>query len=344
MDSLTRRSFLSQALMAGAGASFFRPHEILSGVKLASLLGSMEPDYDPGFVAGKIIASSETTLLILDLDDQLRQARLTSTSQTWKRGLWNTTPPSVGDCTYARGTPSPDGSIDVDRLWIDIQSVSAEVVAATAGSFTVLLPTDQVQTLLVAPFTQVETPSGDWVSGTAEGLASGQAIQLVAFGDSLGGLPTATMVSLLSDSVPAVEQVAADPTFLVLGTWYCCGGVQACGSSGSCLPGSGACGVCRSDRKQTAYPRLSTTNCEKCGTLSCCLALPMRACGASATIVNPCNNSSVSVRIQDCIGSTASHSSVGCKSRHCRVLDLTPCAFSAIGNLDSGIINMNISV
>jgi hypothetical protein len=350
MDRLTRRSFLSRALLAGAGATLFRPHEVLTGIELASSKASLDPDYDPGFVAGKIIASSKGALTVLDLDDQLRQVRLTSASQTWKQGLWGAVPPTEGDCVYARGIPASDGSIDLDRLWVNIQSSSTEVLASTPGSFTILTPSGQEQTVRVAPFTRVETPAG-WVTGTAEALLPGQDIQLIAFGDAAGGPPTATTVSLYGEaSVSNVGQVedpiaaAASSTFLVIGTWYCCR-VQACGSNDpNCLPGSGACGVCRSDRKQTAYPRLSTTGCERCGTLDCCLALPRRRCGASATIVNPCNSQSVNVRIQDCIGSTSSVSSVGCRSRHCRVLDLTPCAFSAIGSLSTGIINMNITV
>lgn len=347
MDRLSRRSFLGRALLAGAGATLFKPHEVLAGVPVADVTGgAVDPDYDPGFIAGKIIALSKDGLTILDFDDQVRQASLSSSSHTWKNGVWDLLPLSVGDCTYVRGIPSPDGSVDVDRIWVDIQSISTEVLAVALDSLTIRLPNGQEQTVLVTPTTQVETPTGDWVTGTVGGLTSGQAIQLIAFGDSSGGLPTATTVFVVSDRpVPGGEEVAAaSSTFLVLGTWYCCGGMQACGSSGSCLPGSGACGVCRSDRKQTAYPRLSTTNCEKCGTLDCCLALPMRACGASATILNPCNSKSVSVRIQDCIGDTSSHPAVGCKNRHCRVLDLTPCAFSAIASLDAGIINMNITV
>jgi hypothetical protein len=350
MDRLTRRSLLSRALLAGVGATFFRPHEVLTGIELASSQASLDPDYDPGFIAGKIIASSKNALTVLDLDDQLRQVRLTSVSHTWKRGLWDAVPPEEGDCVYARGTPGSDGSIDLDRLWANIQSSASEVLASRPGSFTILTPSGQEQTVLVAPFTRVETPAG-WVTGTAEPLLPGQAIQLIAFGDAAGGPPTATTVYLYGEaSVSNVGQVedpivaAASSTFLVIGTWYCCR-VQACGSNDPfCLPGSGACMVCRSDRKQTAYPRLSTTGCEKCGTLDCCLALPRRRCGASATIVNPCNSKSVNVRIQDCIGNTDFVSSVGCKNRHCRVLDLTPCAFSAIGSLSTGIINMNIKV
>jgi hypothetical protein len=362
MDRLTRRSFLSQALLAGAGASFFRPHEALTGIDLASSQASIDPEYDPGFIAGKVITSSKNELTVLDLDDQLRLVRLTPASHTWKQGLWDAFPLVEGDCVYARGTPGADGSIDLDSLWVDIKSLSTEVLAVGPTSFTVLTPSGQEETVLVAPFTRVETPSG-WATGTAERLLPGQAIQLIGFGDDTGGPPTATTVYLYGEaSVPGPQQVelpivaaasqvedpivaAASSTFLVIGTWYCCGGVQACGSNDpNCLCCGGACGVCRSDRKQTAYPRLSTTGCEKCGTLDCCLALPRRACGASATIKNPCNSKSVNVRIQDCIGSTSLVNSVGCKNRHCRVLDLTPCAFSAIGSLSTGIINMNITV
>ncbi len=178
-------------------------------------------------------------------------------------------------------------------------------------------------------------------------LEAGQDVQLIGFGDPLGAPLTATTVFAFSDSPPVSGEdlVVDSTTFLRMGTWYCCHGQGACGSgSGSCLPGDGACGVCRSDRLQTAYPRLSTTNCEHCAGLDCCLALPQRACGASASIVNPCNSNSVNVRIQDCIGSAGTHAAVGCKDRHCRVLDLTPCAFSALANLSAGIINMNITL
>lgn len=347
MDRLSRRSFLGRALLAGAGASFFHPHEVLASSSFAGPLGSLDPDYDPGFIAGTIIASSGGVLTILDDDDLVRQARLTSTSQTWKAGIWDVSPPSVGDCTYVRGAPSLDGSIDVERLWANIQSITTEVIAVATDSFTIRLSNGLEKTVLVTPLTEVETPTGDWITGSVTTLTSGQTIQLIGFTDSQEGQLTATKVFVFLDApIPDGEEPAVSSvTFLKLGTWYCCHGAHACGSSGMCLSGDGACGVCRSSRRQTAYPRLSTTNCEQCGSAACCLELPRRACGASATILNPCNNRSVNVRIQDCIGSTdANHPAVGCRNRHCRVLDLTPCAFSEIGNLDAGVLNMNITL
>jgi hypothetical protein len=305
MDRLSRRTFLGRALLAGAGATLFKPHVALASVPVSSVTGgAADPDYDPGFIAGEILAMSNNALTILDGDDHVRQVRLSSLSHTWKSGTWDVLPLSVGDCTYVRGIPALDGSIDVDRLWVGIRSIATEVLSVALDSFVIGLPNGEEDTVLVTPSTQVETPSGTWGMGAAGSLTPGQAIQLIAFRDSLGGPLTATKVFLFVDEPAAGEESAVDSTtFFRFGTWYCCGGYPACGSGSDCLPGSGTCGVCRTDRHQTAYPRLSTTNCEKCGTLNCCKALPQRACGASASIVNPCNNKSVSVHIQDCIGS-----------------------------------------
>ncbi len=170
MDRLSRRSFLGQALVAGVGATIYRPHVAIASPAGTTLAGASDPDFDPGFIAGKIIDVTKDVVSVLDYDDQLRSAHLTPTSEIWKKGVVGVFPPSVGDCVYARGLPGPDGSVDIDYLWVDIVSVATEVLAVNVTSFEIRLPSGEVAAVLVTPSTQVETPDGEWVTGGVDGL------------------------------------------------------------------------------------------------------------------------------------------------------------------------------
>lgn len=119
-------------------------------------------------------------------------------------------------------------------------------------------------------------------------------------------------------------------------TWFCCGN-----SWGPCSSkGNGACGTCQSDKHMGAWPYASEacwdiTRPDKCGE-----HLPQRGCGSQMKVKHQCSGASVCITIADCGPRTKSFCGAeSCCHDECRtnhILDLTPAAFSAIGNLDSG--------
>jgi hypothetical protein len=121
-------------------------------------------------------------------------------------------------------------------------------------------------------------------------------------------------------------------------SWFCCGNSWGpCGSAGT-----GACGTCHSGRSQHAWTNTSDacfaiTRPDRCGN-----SLLRRTCGHRFFVRHLCGSTEISVNIADCGPQT----DLWCGERRCcsgncatnRLLDLTPSAFSAIGNLSSGII------
>ena len=61
-------------------------------------------------------------------------------------------------------------------------------------------------------------------------------------------------------------------------------------------------------------------------------------CGTDYFVYNPCTGSYVTARVKDC-GPTirCNATSTGCTGRNKVKFDLTPCAFSKIGNLNDGV-------
>jgi hypothetical protein len=147
----------------------------------------------------------------------------------------------------------------------------------------------------------------------------------------------------------------------VLATWFCCGdqwgrcclyfdGTRCVPCpNGTCPPGKncndsrcrGACGNCQSSNYQCAWPNrndqcLSVTQPQACG-----LTVPRLGCGAAITVQSRCTGRSVNTTIADC-GPLVKNFCY--QARNCpgmtfvialhRVIDLTPAAFMAIGNLD----------
>jgi len=342
MNRVSRRDFLGQALLAGAGSTFF--HSFPLAVTKDDL-----SDYDPGFIAGRILTLSDGVLTVLDPDDQVRKARLGPSTLTWKRGLLNAVPLQPGDCAYTRGTPQADGVIDVESIWVDIHSVAGTYLTHDPTSL-ILVSLDGVQSKLqITPDTTFKGVDGSVRPLQQTDLSPGQLLQVIAFGDSqLGGVLTATSVfgfAYDAASGDGEEVSVSSTTFLRLSTWFCCGMVSGCGS-GSCNMGGGACsGTCRTDRQHMAWPRLSTTNCNSCNGLACCTSLPAKPCNTDVTVLNPCTNMSRTIRLKDCGPSASTHSSVGCKNRSCKMFDLTACSFTAIGgSLSAGLINVNVTV
>ncbi len=127
-----------------------------------------------------------------------------------------------------------------------------------------------------------------------------------------------------------------------MSTWFCCGGSWGpCGSAGG-----GACGTCQSASHMAAWPYLTSacfniTRPDECGE-----GLPERGCGYTVNVKHQCSGAKVCVTFADCGPNT--HEFCGeevCCNGSCRtnrIIDLTPSAFSAIGNLDSGSLPVYI--
>jgi hypothetical protein len=125
-------------------------------------------------------------------------------------------------------------------------------------------------------------------------------------------------------------------------SWFCCGpAFGPCGSAGG-----GACGTCRSASFHCAWPNTSDacfaiTRPDRCGE-----GLLRRTCGHQFFVKHRCGTNEIAVTIRDCGPQT----DLWCGEQRCcggvcvnnRILDLTPAAFSAIGNLSAGIIPINV--
>lgn len=122
-------------------------------------------------------------------------------------------------------------------------------------------------------------------------------------------------------------------------TWFCCGG-----GWGPCAPtGGGACGNCQSGSYHAAWPNASQA-CYNITRPDLCAGeggIPRRGCGSVMNVRHSCG-ATVCVTITDCGPRThswcgeAACCNGGCNTN--RIFDLTPAAFSAIGNLNSGKI------
>lgn len=356
MPALTRRQFLTRALLAGAGTSLAYAPNIISPPKVSA----EDSDVDPGFIAGTVQAISGNTLTVLDVDEQVQTAQLDTSSRIWKKGNWDSLPLTVGDCTYLRGTPGAGGVL-IERAWVDIYNLSGglETTVPELGDFiqgvpnlNLRLDNGYVEPVVVTPDTQIQV-SNERGNGDLSALAPHARIQMIAYGPSGPGPLTATliMVSPGAETPSDTESVADGPIRRGLASWYCCGGKTACGAKcckcepPRCCPplsGGGSCGTCRTNRKQMAWPKLANTDCQLCEG-ECCDFLGTAFCGDNATVTNPCNGKSIAnVKVADCGPGAHTADPVGCRRRSCRITDLTACTFSAIGDLDAGIINVNV--
>lgn len=126
-------------------------------------------------------------------------------------------------------------------------------------------------------------------------------------------------------------------------TWFCCGNAWGpCGSHGT-----GACGTCHSANMQHAWPNASQACWDITRPDQCGRTMDRHGCGHEHTTENLCNGSSVTTAIADC--GPRVHSFCGeeaCCGSTCatdRLMDLTPAAYSAIADLDTGKIPSRIS-
>lgn len=119
-------------------------------------------------------------------------------------------------------------------------------------------------------------------------------------------------------------------------TWFCCGSAWGpCGAAGG-----GACGTCKSSARQCAWPNTS----DACFTITrpdqCGEDVLRQTCGHTFYVKSLCATTEIAVKIADC----GPHTNFWCGEKACcsgkcgtnRLLDLTPAAYSAIGNLSSG--------
>lgn len=353
MTSISRRTFLGNAALAGVGTTVFGPLSAASGQEEAGTGGPIS-DIDPGFVAGNVVAIGPAgEITVRDPDAALRVLRIDNLSHIWKEAQWNVESLSIGDCIYARGELGSDGILSVERLWANIGSLAGSVKTVTPDELVLTLDSGEEHSTRVIDLTEVQAPSGAFVVGDVSGLGVGTDVQLIEFVDPQSGASTSSRVLLLS-GVDGVSVAASDEDRKLLDrvglesergltSWFCCGNVGGCGS-GCGASGGGQCGGCRSDRNHMAWPK-TKNGTSKCGPFigNCDFSSVMARlkCDSDVSLLNPCHNKSVNVKVKDCGPTMRCVSPTGCKDRQKVKFDLTPCAFSAIGDLAAGLNTVN---
>lgn len=356
MDRLTRRTLLTRALLAGSGATVVAA--VGSGAsraddRPAAERTSLDPTFDPNFVAGRIVEAAAGTLVVLDPDAEFRRVRLGPQGRVWREGLW-TYALGVDDCIYARGKVGHDGVLDIANAWVSIVNLAGALVRGSARSLTIDLHRDDLSPVSIelAPGAMME--NGKPAASGVPLLRSGTALRVIGFESRSTREVVATFVAGSANGTPLpVEQsplvTATGKIYYGVASWQCCGGVNGCGSECcSCSPkrccpppaSHGACGTCRTDRHGIAWPYLTTGCTAPCS--SCCVGLDRLACGAPVTVTNMCNQQkgSYSVPVNDCGPNIRCVAATRCKGYQVVKWDLTACTFTAIGgNLAAGLID-----
>lgn len=344
---MNRRRLLSRAAVTGAGLAAVRPLAS-AGAATADTATSpyaQSPEFDPGFVAGTVVASSRGTLSVSDIDGKADKLRLGVRSNIWKRAVWNTDAVAKGDCIYARGARAADGALEIDRAWMNIASFSATVLGLDATQLVLRTDKDEERRVAIAATSEVETPRGDIVRGSASSLAPSQGVQVVGYQDLAGGRFVASKVVLFMDTVQAADSpsvsAAAVCTQKGVTSWFCCGSPAGCGQCGGNGCGSCTDNCCKNNANHCAWPKLQNG----CGVFcsNCCVdaSYPRIGCGTDVFYVNPCNGLGVTARVKDCGPTIRCVSPNHCEGQTKVKFDLTPCAFSVIGNLNDGILNVH---
>src|SRR5207244_11896161 len=103
MDSVTRRTLLKRAVVAGSGATVFGALASEAGGRPAATGKSPDPSViDPNFIAGKVVDSGAGVLVVRDPDGQYRRVRVAPDGEVWREGLVGGGL-RVDDCIYGRG-------------------------------------------------------------------------------------------------------------------------------------------------------------------------------------------------------------------------------------------------
>lgn len=235
---------------------------------------------------------------------------------------------TVGDSIYARGELDAAGVLEVDRLWANIVSLKGTVAGARASELVLSLDQSGVeQRLKVARDAPVSNPNRSETVGDTSALVPGTGVVVIAFSDPSSGTLTATKV--FSEATPPAQAVATGPfRESGLASFFECGPPQA------------ACRGCSSRRLHCAWPKL-TTGCgpfsSNCSVRS---VFPRLPCGYRLSVQNPCNGKIVGVRVRDCGPTTRCVKPHGCRRFRKVILDLTPAAFTRIGNLNAGFVDV----
>ncbi|SFD84598.1 RlpA-like double-psi beta-barrel domain-containing protein [Bacillus sp. UNCCL81] len=121
-------------------------------------------------------------------------------------------------------------------------------------------------------------------------------------------------------------------------------------------PGAGFTPMCQpwdNNKNLAAYPYVykSGTGGGTCTTYGCGRAseFPKKNCGSTIAVYNPCTTSSVTVTIAEC-GPSMSGIRCGASAPRCQlsylrdvIIDLSPAAFSALGDIDDGYLGVIIT-
>lgn len=321
---------------------------------------------------------------LIDYDDQIRTFQLTGMSRIWKEGAYASSPLTTGDCVYGRGLLLPNAVLEVDDVWANISRVVGTLVGIRGMVLDIRGDDGRTRPLQLTDRSELENAAGETARGRPSHLRTDREVVAITYTDPTSRTVFASSVTEMAETqqadpiddasataertiletltvangVPAertsplpgeanADALAPDNTSIIRkgnATFFCCG--SAATRCGYQCPGatSGACGNCRGDRMQMAWPRLTTTGCDA-SCVGCCLPSDFEGlpCKKAVAVVNLCTNKSVSLTIADC-GPNPRCQSTGCKGYQSVRFDLTPCAFTAIGGrLDRGIMNVRCS-
>jgi hypothetical protein len=340
MSGLTRRQVLGRALLAGAGATVVQG--LPDGRGSGPAEAATDPETDPNFLMGQVVSFDSATgaVQVVDLDLQVRAAQFISSSQIWKQGLWNTNQLALNDCVMSRGQLDSSGVLMINELYVGIRSFQGVLDSVSASSVTLTQPDGSIITAGVTGLTEVNV-DGQTQTGTTQGLAPTQYVNLIGYGDPSAGTLVATLIigptpdSGLDTSPPVVNS-GGFTTYSHSATWFCCGNISSACGADCANSGGGSCGTCRADKIQMAWPNLYTTGCNStcgCGGNCCRSGFCALGCGRIAIVYNPCrNHPGATATITDC-GPCVHCVSPPCKGLAAVTFDLTPCTFTALGAL-----------
>lgn len=357
MDAVSRRSFIHRALMAGAGATLTVPFASgeFGAEANAQQVGPIS-DVDPGFVAGRVVDTSPAGAIVEDYDGQLRRLEYAPTTNVWKRARWNDADLFEGDCVYARGELGEENEIIVDRTWANIENLPGNVHDVRQKEIILRLSNDDLVPIRILDETRVERPNGKFQKGDATGLRSGDFVRVISFRESplsaatifLANVPSIPADVLDLEDLPDVDIIGTGScaAYKGLTTWFCCGNVSGCGRCTS--SGSGACAPynlpCRSDRQHMAWAKIVKPDGGRCGPYASGCSVgedwPRLACDVGISIRNPCTDRYTTAFIRDCGPTVHCETPSGCRDFRKVKFDLTPCAYSAVGNLDGGFMRI----
>jgi len=373
---MTRRRLLEQAALGAAGASLVSALPLSAAdaadlgaapgdPALAAAIAALkrgDPEKDPNFLAGLVQSanSAGTELVVADADGHTHDLELVSSSSVWRSASWNQEILRPGDCVFARGELAAGGVLQAERTWANISNTLATVLRASTNEVAVRLPSGAETTTGITDRTAVDTGLGTVVNGDGSVLIPGSLVQLIEyldpasaqfFASSITVYPASPSAAAASD--PEDEHTKAGNGCVEKGltTWFCCGvGNSGCAGTctrcGGCGTG-GSCGGCASDQNHAAWPQMPGSNwCNK-PTLNCAYGstYPTVGCGAPMGMANQCNSDkSVSLTIKDCGPQRRCVNEGSCVNYRKVKFDITPCAFTKIGNLDTGFRPVTVIV